>query len=170
MKKFASLSSLSEMDKSELLYRVLNASIAGLALYQIITDPSKCPLEFLPDAAIHAYEAMFPNSLNDIGLALNLLRGSQAGIAAVTNVTIIPCVTAFHTCVNMAAGFTDAGVHALNAARRASHLASDIQSGAKTAVGTVCSFLPSWNNKRKAVNEEAQNTADVANVKKAKMS
>lgn len=168
MKKFASLSSLSEMDKSELLYRALNASIAGLALYQIIMDPSKCPLEFLPDAAIHAYEALFPNSLNDIGLVLNILRGSQAGIAAVTNVTIIPCVTAFHTCVNMAAGFTDAGVHALNAARRASHLASDIQSGAKTATSTVLSFLPSWNSKRNRANE-ADSTTDHRVTKKVKI-
>ncbi|STX52061.1 Uncharacterised protein [Legionella busanensis] len=72
------------------VYRGYNALVAGLVMMQYINNPEAAAIEYLPDVAIHAFEAIAPNTLNCLGAAANYVRGVQAGIAFFSSNSTIP--------------------------------------------------------------------------------
>ncbi len=74
---------------TETLYRTYNGLISLAVLYQYMTDPKAEAKEYLPDATLHALEALMPNRWTLFALGANGLRVAQAGWAAVTGVSSI---------------------------------------------------------------------------------
>ncbi|WP_454784511.1 hypothetical protein [Legionella sp. WA2024007413] len=72
------------------VYRGYNAIIATLVMVQYLTNPDASAIEYLPDVAIHALEAIAPNSYNNLGIGGNVGRGIQAGIAFFSGNSTIP--------------------------------------------------------------------------------
>lgn len=91
-------------------YRGYNALVALIVLNNYVNDPNASALEFLVDATIHAMEAIAPNSCNQLGVALNLGRAMQAGVAFFSGNSTIP----------RAANGVDVFNHALNVGHRLS--------------------------------------------------
>lgn len=71
-------------------YRTYNAGIASLVLYQYYSNPTAEALEYLPDIGIHAFEAVFPNTFNNLAISMNFARGIQSGAAFYTGISTIP--------------------------------------------------------------------------------
>ncbi len=63
------------------LYRGYNALIAGMVMWRYMTDPEAAAIEFIPDAAIHAFEAIAPNTWNRLADTCNSVRAIQASYA-----------------------------------------------------------------------------------------
>ncbi|WP_454782154.1 hypothetical protein [Legionella sp. WA2022007384] len=74
------------------IYRGYNALVASLVLFQYINNPEAAAIEYLPDVAIHAFEAIAPNSLTNLAVGANLARGIQAGFAFFSGSSTIPSV------------------------------------------------------------------------------
>lgn len=72
------------------VYRGYNALVAGLVFFQYLNNPEAVAYEYLPDVAIHAFEAIAPNSLNPVGLVANAARGAQAGYGFFSGNSSIP--------------------------------------------------------------------------------
>lgn len=73
-----------------LAYRGYNAAVAALVMYQYINNPQAAALEYLPDVAIHALEAVAPNSLHDVAIVGNVARAVQAGVAFFSGHSTVP--------------------------------------------------------------------------------
>ena len=89
-------------------YRGYNALIAGVVLLEYINNPEAAAIEYLPDVAIHAFEAIAPDSLNNLAITANITRGIQAGLAFFSGKSTIP----------NAANIADVFNHGLNVYRR----------------------------------------------------
>ncbi|KTD05133.1 hypothetical protein OQJ19_09165 [Fluoribacter gormanii] len=74
------------------IYRGYNALVATLVMFQYVNNPEAAAIEYLPDVAIHAFEAIAPNSLNNLAAAANFARGIQAGLAFFSGNSTIPSV------------------------------------------------------------------------------
>ncbi|QMT61505.1 hypothetical protein [Legionella sp. PC997] len=74
------------------VYRGYNALVATLVMVQYLTNPDAAAIEYLPDVAIHAFEAIAPNSYNSLGIGGNVARGIQAGFAFFSGNSTIPSV------------------------------------------------------------------------------
>ena len=90
------------------LYRWYNAAVGTLVLLRYMTNPDAAASEYLTDAFIHFFEAAAPNSLTNLALAANALRGAQAGYGFFSGDSTIP----------QALNFLDIGNHAINIAHR----------------------------------------------------
>ncbi|CAM2885675.1 Uncharacterised protein [Legionella steigerwaltii] len=77
------------------VYRGYNALVATLVLFQYVNNPEAAAIEYLPDVAIHAFEAIAPNSLNNLAAGANITRGIQAGLAFFSGNSTIPSVANF---------------------------------------------------------------------------
>ncbi|VEG92153.1 hypothetical protein [Legionella spiritensis] len=71
-------------------YRGYNALVASLVMFQYWSNPEAVAAEYLPDIAIHAFEAIAPDSFNNLGAAANIARGIQAGLAFFSGNSSIP--------------------------------------------------------------------------------
>ncbi|MBL7479910.1 hypothetical protein [Legionella bononiensis] len=91
-------------------YRGYNALIAGLVMLEYINNPEAAAIEYLPDVAVHAFEAIAPNSLNNLAITANFTRGIQAGLAFFSGNSTIPS----------AANIADVFNHGLSVYRRLS--------------------------------------------------
>lgn len=91
-------------------YRGYNALIASLVLLEYINNPEAAAIEYLPDVAVHAFEAIAPDSLNNLAITANITRGIQAGFAFFSGNSTIPS----------AANFADVVNHGLSVYRRLS--------------------------------------------------
>jgi hypothetical protein len=91
-------------------YRGYNLLVAGVVLLQYVNNSEAAAMEYLPDVAIHAFEAIAPQSLKDVALVGNIARGIQAGMAFFSGNSTIPS----------AANFADVFNHGLNVAHRLS--------------------------------------------------
>ncbi len=69
--------------KPEFYYRAYNAFAAGVETYQLLSDPDRA-LELLPDITLHAIEATFPNSMNNIMAYANSFKLLHGGIGFAT--------------------------------------------------------------------------------------
>lgn len=90
-------------------YRAYNAAVAGVVMLDFMQNPTpQKAIEYLPDIALHSFEALFPNSedvlVNELALVVNGMRGLQAINAAVTGNSEIP----------LGANLADIPNHALN--------------------------------------------------------
>ena len=74
------------------VYRGYNALVAGLVMYQYLNNPEAAVIEYLPDVAIHAFEAIAPNTLNNWAAGANIVRGIQAGLGFFSPNSTIPRV------------------------------------------------------------------------------
>ncbi|KTC91130.1 hypothetical protein OQJ18_14250 [Fluoribacter dumoffii] len=81
-------------------YRGYNALVATLVMVQYMNNPEAAALEYLPDVAIHAFEAIAPASLNNYAIGANLGRGIQAGLAFFSGNSSIPSVANLTDVVN----------------------------------------------------------------------
>lgn len=71
-------------------YRGYNALVSMLVLLQYVNNPEAAAIEYLPDVAIHAFEAIAPNSHNVLAGGANVARGIQAGLAFFSGDSSIP--------------------------------------------------------------------------------
>ena len=99
--------------KSDLLswntaYRGYNLLVAGLVTYQYINNSEALGIEYLPDIAIHAFEAIAPGTFNQAAEIANTIRGVQAGIGFFSGESSIP----------RAANFVDMFNHGMNLCHR----------------------------------------------------
>lgn len=72
------------------VYRGYNGLVAALVMFQYVNNPEAAAIEYLPDVAIHAFEAIAPNSLNNLAAGANIARGIQAGLAFFSGNSTIP--------------------------------------------------------------------------------
>jgi hypothetical protein len=80
--------------KSEIAYRGWNGLTAIAVAYDLYTDPAASVSESLPDILLHGVEAIIPNFLpRKVMIGLNVLRGTQAGIAFLTNEAVFISMT-----------------------------------------------------------------------------
>lgn len=89
-------------------YRGYNALVSMLVLLQYVNNSEAVAIEYLPDVAIHAFEAIAPNSQNVLAGTANLARGIQAGLAFFSGDSSIP----------RAANFVDVFNHGMNVYHR----------------------------------------------------
>lgn len=89
-------------------YRGYNLLIAGLVTYQYINNAEALGIEYLPDIAIHAFEAIAPGACNQVAEIANTVRGVQAGIGFFSGESSIP----------RAANFVDMFNHGMNLCHR----------------------------------------------------
>jgi hypothetical protein len=92
------------------VYRGYNALVATLVIADYVNNPKASSLEYLPDIAIHAFEALFPKSLKNYSVFANLYRGTEAGIAFFTGDSTMP----------RAANLADVFIHGMNLNERLS--------------------------------------------------
>ncbi|OJW13172.1 MULTISPECIES: hypothetical protein [Legionella] len=92
------------------VYRGYNALVAAFVMFQYVNNPEAAAIEYLPDVAIHTFEAIAPNSLNQLAAGANIARGIQAGLAFFSGNSTIPSV----------ANLTDVFNHGLNTYHRLS--------------------------------------------------
>lgn len=74
------------------VYRGYNALVAALVMFQYVNNPDAAAIEYLPDVAIHAFEAIAPNSLNKLAAGANIARAVQAGVFFFSGGSTIPSV------------------------------------------------------------------------------
>lgn len=92
------------------LYRGYNALVACAVLYQYTQTPQAAALEYLPDVAIHLFEALAPRTWDNAALIANGARALQAGFGFFSKDSTIP----------QGANFVDVFNHAMNIGYRAS--------------------------------------------------
>ncbi|MBN9288212.1 MAG: hypothetical protein BGO43_09800 [Gammaproteobacteria bacterium 39-13] len=126
----------------EFYYRLYNGGVALGVTYQLVTNPAASILEYGPDILLHGYEAIYPNSANEVMICANFARGIQAGMAFATNIAFVP----WHTTIPKIANGLDVLNHAGNIRRRLANLsAHNAEKDQPTMVGRVLSYLaPRW--------------------------
>lgn len=72
------------------LYCGYNALVACAVLYEYTQNAEAAALEYLPDVAIHAFEALAPKTWNKAALLANAVRGLQAGAAFFSGHSTVP--------------------------------------------------------------------------------
>lgn len=99
------------MPSLETVYRGYNLLVASVVFLQYINNAEAAASEYLPDVAIHAFEAIAPHSLKWAGLMGNYARGVQAGVSFFSGDSTIPAVANSLDVIN----------HGINLAWRAFH-------------------------------------------------
>lgn len=101
------------LPSSKTLYRGYNALVAAAVLVQYTQNSTASAIEYLPDVAFHAFEALAPDSLNDIAIVANTVRAVQAGISFWSGKSTIPstanAVDVFNHAVNLKQRFSNSG-------------------------------------------------------------
>jgi hypothetical protein len=62
----------------ENVHRGMNGLIFTVVALDYMFNPEACAIEYIPDMALHLYEAVNPNDYSEGLIVLNALRGSQA--------------------------------------------------------------------------------------------
>jgi hypothetical protein len=79
-------------DTPKKLYRTYNMIIAAVVLFEYIRQPEAAAMEYIPDIALHAFEAMAPDSMDSLSFTANLARISQAGYSFWSGESTIPSI------------------------------------------------------------------------------
>lgn len=74
----------------ETLYRAYNGLVSIAMLYQYMHDPHAQANEYLPDAVLHALEALGPNRWRLFAIGANGMRAMQAGWAVLRGLPAVP--------------------------------------------------------------------------------
>ncbi|KTD57232.1 hypothetical protein [Legionella shakespearei] len=93
-------------------YRAWNFLVATVVTLDLVQNEQARAVEYIPDIALHLWEAVAPDSLNTASLGVNLIRMVQAGRSFWTGESSIPT----------AANFADVYNHALNIEHRLGNL------------------------------------------------
>ncbi|MCC5791189.1 MAG: hypothetical protein JJT82_01070 [Legionellaceae bacterium] len=89
-------------------YRGWNLLVATVVVAQYVRNPEAVAAEYLPDVFIHAFEALAPDSCDELSLLANAARLFQAGTSFWSGESSIPA----------AANFVDVFNHTLNIKHR----------------------------------------------------